>query len=72
MLLYRGGTMVMAAMCSIQYGIMVDLEYFGIINPFIMEGSLTAVNYPWTHVVFKVMITMVACFAVAFLSSLLS
>jgi len=72
MLLYRGGTMVMAALCSIQYGIMVDLEYFGIINPYVMEGSLTAVNYPWSHVVFKVMITMVACFAVAFLSSLLS
>lgn len=62
----------MAALCSIQYGIMVDLEYFGIINPFVLEGSLTAVNYPWTHVVFKVMIIMVACFAVAFLSSLLS
>lgn len=72
MLLYRGGTMVMAALCSIQYGIMVDLEYFGIINPYVLEGSATAVNYPWTHVVFKVMIIMVACFAVAFLSSLLS
>jgi two-component system sensor histidine kinase PilS (NtrC family) len=64
--------MVMAALCSIQYGIMVDLEYFGIINPFVMEGGHTAVNYPWSHVVFKVMITMVACFAVAFLSSFLS
>ena len=72
MLLYRRGTMVIAVLCSIQYGIMVDLEYFGIINPFFMEGSVTAIDYPWSHVIFKVMIIMVACFAVAFLSSLLS
>jgi len=62
----------MAALCSIQYGVMVDLEYYNFINPFIMEGSFAAVHYPWSQVVFKIMIIMVACFAVAFLSSLLS
>ena len=72
MLLSRKGIMVMAALCSIQYGIMVDLEYYAFINPFIMEGSFAAAYYPWSQVVFKIMIIMVACFAVAFLSSLLS
>ena len=72
MLLFRKGIIIMAALCSIQYGIMVDLEYYGFINPFVMEGSVTAVNYPGGHVVFKILVIMAACFAVAFLSSLLS
>jgi len=62
----------MAAFSSIQYGIMVDLEFYGIIKPFIMEGGLAAVYYPWSHVLYKIMITIVACFAVAFLSDILS
>jgi two-component system sensor histidine kinase PilS (NtrC family) len=72
MLLFRKGIMIMAALCSIQYGIMVDLEYYGFVNPLFLEGGLTAQNYPGSHVVFKILIIMVACFAVAFLSSLLS
>ncbi|MFH2218804.1 MAG: ATP-binding protein [Pseudomonadota bacterium] len=72
MLLFKRGSMVMAALCSIQYGIMVDLEYYGVLKPFVMEGALSAVHYPWSHVLYKIMITMVACFAVAFLSDLLS
>ncbi len=61
----------MAALCSIQYGIMVDLEYYGILKPFVMDGSLLAIDYSWSHVLYKIMITMVACFAVAFLSGFL-
>ena len=30
MLLFRRGSMVMAVLCSIQYGILIDLEYYGI------------------------------------------
>ncbi|MBU0986325.1 MAG: two-component sensor histidine kinase, partial [Proteobacteria bacterium] len=71
-LLFRRGCMIMAALCSIQFGILVDLEYYGIINPFFIEGGLAAADHPWNHVFFKIMITMVACVAVAFLSSLLS
>ena len=72
MLLYRRGSMVMAALCSIQYGVMIDLEYYGIILTFGTEGSLVAATYAWSYVLYKIMFTMVACFAVAFLSSLLS
>ena len=72
MLLFRRGSMVMAALCGLQFGAMVDLEYYGILKPFVMEGGLTAVNYAWSHVLYKVLITIVACFAVAFLSGRLS
>ncbi len=71
MLVFRKGSMIMAALCSIQYGVMVDLEFYGILNPFGMEGGL-AYYYPWSHVIFKILMIMVACFAVAFLSSLLA
>jgi two-component system sensor histidine kinase PilS (NtrC family) len=66
------GTIIIAAICSIQFGVMVDLEYFGIISPFgTNDGSLT-IAYPWNQVLYKILITMTACFAVAFLSSFLS
>ena len=73
MLLFRKGSMIMASLCSIQYGIMVDLEYYGIINPLEIEGSLADIYYyPWSQVLYKVIMMMVACFGVAFLSSLLA
>lgn len=62
----------MAAFCSIQYGILINLEFYGIIDPYSLKGSDSIGNYPWSLVFFKVLITMVACFAVAFLSGLLS
>jgi two-component system sensor histidine kinase HydH len=66
------GTMVIAAICSIQFGIMVDLEYYGVILPFGTEDLLLASAYTWNQVLYKILITMTACFAVAFLSSFLS
>ena len=72
MLLPMRGTMVIAALCSIQFGCLVELEYFGILNPFGADVNLLAVAYGWSHVFFKLIITTIACFAVAFLSSLLA
>lgn len=72
MIIYRKGSMIMAAFCSIQYGILIDLEYYGIIDPYFLKESSSIGNYAWHLVLFKVVITMVACFAVAFLSGLLS
>ena len=66
------GTMVIAAICSIQFGILVDLEYYGVILPFDTEDLLLASAYTWNQVLYKILITMTACFAVAFLSSFLS
>jgi signal transduction histidine kinase len=72
MIIFRKGSMIMAALCSIQYGILVDLEYYGVIRSFFSKESSAIGNYAWDFVFFKVVITMVACFAVAFLSGLLS
>lgn len=72
MIIFRKGSMIMAALCSIQYGILVDLEYYGVIRSYFSAESSTIGNHTWDFVFFKVMITMVACFAVAFLSGFLS
>jgi two-component system sensor histidine kinase PilS (NtrC family) len=66
------GTIAIAALCSIQFGIMVDLEYYGVIYPFGKNDGLLASVYPGSQVFYKILITMIACFAVAFLSSFLS
>jgi len=66
------GTIVIAAVCSIQFGVLVDLEFYGVISPFGLEDGLAASAYPWNQVLYKILITMTACFAVAFLSSFLS
>lgn len=72
MLLFRRGSMIVAALCSIQYGLMVDLEFYGILKPFGVERNLIIVEYTMSHVLYKISIMIIACFLVAFLSSLLS
>ena len=72
MLLPMRGTMIIAAFCSLQFGFLVELEYFGILNPFGTDANLLATAYGWNQVFFKLLITMIACFAVAFLSSMLA
>lgn len=72
MLLFRKGSMIIASLCAIQYGVIVDLEYFGIITPFLMKGRLIASDYPWSYVFYKVFVIIIACFAVAFLSNFLA
>jgi len=71
-LLPMRGTMVIAALCSLQFGCLVELEYFGIIDPLGTDGNTLASAYDWYQIFFKLMITTLACFAVAVLSSLLS
>ncbi len=72
MLLFRKGSLIMATLCSIQYGIMVDLEYYGILKPFGMPEDLMEAGYEWSYVLYKMLTTMIACFLVAFLSSILA
>ena len=69
--LYRRGGMIIAALSSIEYGLMIDLEYFGLIAPAEINLIVTNVTYNGINVLFKTAIMMFACFAVAFLTSLL-
>ena len=71
-LLYKKGSLIMATLCSIQYGVMIALEYYGILKPFNTVGSLTIQGYEESYVLYRILMTVVACFLVAFLSSLLA
>lgn len=71
MLLFRKGGLIIASLCCIEYGIMVGLEYYLLLRPFGMDNFLVD-NYEWSQILYKVVITMAACFAVALLSGFLA
>lgn len=70
--LYKRGSLIMATLCSIQYGVMIDLEYYGILKPFYTTAGMSIQAYGESYVLYKIIMTMVACFLVAFLSSSLA
>ncbi len=68
--LFRRGGMLIAGLCSIQYGTLIVLEYHGLITSD-LDFIVTDTSYSGSYVLFKTTIMMMACFAVAFLTSLL-
>jgi len=72
MLLFRRGSLIVASICSIQYGAIADLEYYGFLTPFFLDHIYLSTPQDWHHILYRIISTMLACFAVAFLSSLLS
>ncbi len=72
MLLYKKGSLVMATLCSIEYGAIIGLEYFGVLEPFLVDAPLGVQVYEASFVVYKVVMIIMACFLVAFLSSQLA
>ncbi|MCF8095078.1 MAG: GHKL domain-containing protein, partial [Desulfobacteraceae bacterium] len=71
MVIYRKGGMVIATLCGIQYGLMIDLEYYGIIVP-PGDAYFLSPDFEWQYVLYKLLFTIAACYAVAFLSGYLS
>ncbi|MDD9304929.1 MAG: GHKL domain-containing protein [Desulfobacter sp.] len=71
MLLLQRGSFVIATLSSVQYGLLVELEYFGIISPF-MGGASLGAGIDDSQVIYRIIITIAACFAVAALSGILS
>ena len=71
-LLHRRGSMVMAVFCGLQYIVMIGLEYYGILIPSGLGGSPLSLEYEWSLILYKVMFTVLSCFAVAFLSGFLA
>ncbi len=72
MLLYKKGSLATATLCNLQYGVMIDLEYYGILKPFYTQASLSIQAYEASYVLYKIIMTVVACFLVAFLTSYLA
>ena len=71
-LLFRKGSMIMAGLCSLQYAAMLGLEYYGFLKPQGLDTSLLIYGYDLAQVLYKVVITAAACYAVAFLSGFLA
>lgn len=70
-LLFRGG-LVLAFLSSLQYAIMTALQYAEWLPSIGFQIEYAFYDYSVTHVVYKVLITTAACFAVAILSGLLT
>jgi len=71
-LLYRQGSLIMAAICSFQYTLLIGGEYLGYIKPFIDQGEFGQGGFSLMHVAYKVGVNALASFAVAILSNLLA
>lgn len=71
MLLLQKGSFVIAVMSSLQYGLLIELEYFNIIAPFTDVPPL-ALSVDEAQILYRIIITIAACFAVAALSGILS
>ncbi|HWR91317.1 MAG TPA: histidine kinase dimerization/phospho-acceptor domain-containing protein, partial [Desulfobacterales bacterium] len=72
LLLPRRGTLLIAALGGLQFGLMVDLEYYGLLIPFDGPGNALAAVYGGDQALYKMLGIMMACIVVALLSSFLS
>jgi two-component system, NtrC family, sensor histidine kinase PilS len=67
-ILYRKGGMITASCCSILYGLLLDLHYYGVITPL---GSRVdyAAAYQSSYIFYLILVNIAAFYLVAFLSS---
>jgi two-component system sensor histidine kinase PilS (NtrC family) len=66
-LLYRPGGLLVASSCAICFGLLVDLQYHGIISPALATGAPSAAS-----LLYKVVMHIAAFYIVAFLSAYLA
>ncbi|MFH1122524.1 MAG: PAS domain-containing protein, partial [Pseudomonadota bacterium] len=67
-LLYRRGGMIVASCCSILYGLLLDLHYYGVIEPFGSRLHYPA-EYQSAYIFYMIVVNIAAFYLVAFLSS---
>jgi two-component system sensor histidine kinase PilS (NtrC family) len=72
MFLSRKGSLIIAGLCCLEYGIMVDLEYYQAIRPVLIPDGFLTHNVEWNQVIYKMSIVMVACLLTMILSSYLA
>ncbi len=68
-ILYRTGGFLTASLSGIVYGVLVDLDYYGIISPYISGAKL---SYKESDIFYNIFINIVAFYLVAFLSGYLA
>jgi two-component system, NtrC family, sensor histidine kinase HydH len=71
MLVLQKGSMIIAGVSGIQYGLLIVLEYYRLLPPFLGHHKVPAAMDP-SHVLYRIILIMSACVAVAFLSGLLA
>ncbi|MEE4608239.1 MAG: ATP-binding protein [Desulfobacteraceae bacterium] len=70
--LEQGGSMVIAGLCSLQYAVLLHLEYYGLLPAWLAEPGAGGMAHLWREVLYKALTTAVGCFAVALLSDMLA
>lgn len=72
MFVSRKGALIIAGLCCLEYGIMVDLEYYQVIRPVFTQKGYLYENFEWNQVLYKMCTVMMACFATMVLSGYLA
>jgi two-component system sensor histidine kinase PilS (NtrC family) len=72
MFVSRKGGLIIAGLCCLQYGIMVDLEYYEVIRPVFAQKGFLYENFEWNQVLYKMCTVMMACFLTMILSGYLA
>lgn len=71
MLLLQKGSLIVAALSCILYSILIELEYYKVITPFLGQFYISE-TIDERHIVYRIITITVACFAVAVLSGFLA
>lgn len=72
MFVSRKGALIIAGLCCLEYGIMVDLEYYQVIRPVFTQKGYLYENFEWNQVLYKMCTVMMACFVTMVLSGYLA
>lgn len=67
-IVYRKGGMIIASSCSILYGLLLDLHYYGVIQP-LGSSWFYASEYQASNIFYIIIVNIGAFYIVAFLSS---
>lgn len=71
MLILQKGSLIIATISCLQYSMLIELEYYQVITPFYSRFGYSG-NIDENHIIYRIIIFIVACFAVAILSGILS
>ena len=71
MLLLQKGSLIIAMISCIQYSILIELEYYKIITPYLENSSLSG-TVDENRIIYRIIIVILACLAVAVLSGILA
>jgi two-component system sensor histidine kinase PilS (NtrC family) len=71
MLLLQKGSLIIATISCLQYSILIELEFYNLITPFHSRVSFPG-SLDENHIIYRIIIFIAACFAVAILSGILS